>query len=385
MKLKDMLSPEEGKSLIEYFSEIRDPRIDRSKLYKLEDILVMAVCALLCGCDNFVEIADFCESRTEWFKALLGLEHGVPSHDTFGDVFAAISPKQFEDCFLQWIREAIGTENGEVIAIDGKTLRRSQDASRGKKAIHLVSAWSGRLGVAFGQVKVDDKSNEITAIPELLKRLALKGCIVSIDAMGTQTDIAKALIDAEADYILALKGNQGTLHEDVREYFAYAQQKGFKNIAHDQASQIEKDHGRIETRTVYAIDHIAWLNERHAWPGLRSIVMIDARREIKGKISTEKRFFISSLPANAEHQGKIIRQHWGIENELHWSLDVTFKEDDSRVRAGYAAENFAILRRIAMAILKQDTTTKKSLRRKRLWALWNPDYLFTLLGFIPKL
>lgn len=364
-------------SLTNHFTALSDPRIERQKLHQLKDILVIAICAMLCGADNWVEIERFGKAKEAWFTKVLGLAQGIPSHDTFGKVFAALDASQFETCFIQWMQTIVRTLAGKVIAVDGKRVRNSHNSAQGKSAIHLVGAYASDMGLLLGQIKTENKSNEITAIPALLSQLALAGCIVTIDAMGTQKAIAKQIIEQEADYVLSLKGNQGTLHQEVALYFEQPPAKAKASWTSYESS--EKDHGRIERRKVTATDAIDWLTGHHDWQGLKSIVKVEAQRTISEHTQQEVRYFITSLPPDAAKLAHAIRAHWCIESQLHWSLDVTFREDYSRVRIDHAAENVSILRRIALNLLKQEKTAKVGIKCKRLQAGWDENYLLTLL------
>jgi predicted transposase YbfD/YdcC len=369
-------------AISDHFVDLEDPRIDRTKLHKLLDIVIIAICAVICGADAWVEVEEFGNAKLAWLRTFLELPNGVPSHDTFGRVFALLDPDQFRLCFVSWVQAISQITDGEIVALDGKTLRHSYDGPLGKAAIHMVSAWASTNRLVLGQLKVDDKSNEITAIPELLRLLALKGCIVTIDAMGCQTEIAKTIIDAGADYVLALKGNQGTLHRDVQDLFAYAQETDFKGIAHDFQETIEKGHGRIETRQHWTIsepEFIAYLDPNGAWAGLESIGMVAAERRIGDETTHETRYYISSLAGGAQEFGTAVRTHWGVENSVHWVLDIAFREDDSRVRKGNGAQNLAILRHIALNLLRQEKSAKCGVKAKRLKAGWSEAYLLKVL------
>lgn len=366
-------------SLVYYFSVIEDPR-KRPADHHLSDILVIAVCAMLCGAEHFTEFEEFGEAQEGFLRTFLELPHGIPSHDTFLRVFALLDPKQFADCFRRWtegLRKAIGQE---IVAIDGKTLRRSHARAKGKEPVHMVSAWARENGLVLGQVKVDDKSNEITAIPELLQTLKLAGCIVTIDAMGCQTKIAGEIAAAGADYVLALKANQETLHAEVKSFLEDARAEGFPEIAHDTLETSERAHGRNETRRYWITEEIGWLTQHAQWPNLRAVGMVESIREVQGQTTVERRFYLASIPADAKNFARAVRGHWAIENTLHWSLDVTFAEDQCRVRSGYAAENLAILRHLSLNILKQETTKKRGIKTKQKIAAWNHSYLLKLLA-----
>ena len=370
-------------SITLHFASIRDPRVERSKKHKLIDIITMTICGVICGADSWVDIAMFGESKKEWLKGFLELANGIPSHDTFGDVFSRIDPAQFRECFVEWVRTVEELTRGQLVSIDGKTLRRSHDRFRGKDAIHMVSAWSSANGLVLGQTKTDEKSNEITAIPELLKLLEISGCIVSIDAMGCQKEIAKAIVDKSADYVLSLKQNQGNLYEDVKELFEGAFQFGFEDIEYDTYETLEKGHGRIETRQCWAISDpqgLSYIRSLSEWKSLSSVAMVGAERRIGDSVSVESRYYISSLKGDARQLLWAIRGHWGIENSLHWVLDIAFREDDSRVRKDNAPENLAVLRHIALNLLKQEKSLKVGIKAKRKRAGWDNDYLMKVLA-----
>ena len=347
----------------------------------MHDILMISVLAMLCGAETFVDFEDFGEAKKEWLSTFLELPNEIPSHDTFGRVFAAINPRLFSESFMAWTQALRQSLNQEIVAIDGKTLRRSHRDGRGP--IHMVSAWARENGLVLGQLKVDEKSNEITAIPQLLRTLELSNCIVTIDAMGCQKQIAAEICNGDADYVLALKGNQGTLHGEVESFFKDARGRDFKEapnkrMEHDFYETVEKDHGRIEARRYWITEAIDWFADRKDWENLRSVGMVESRREINGKESVEVRYFISSLPAKAKNFANAVRGHWAIENELHWRLDVCFREDDCRIRAGCAAENMAILRHLTLNMLKRDTTKKRGIKGKQKNAAWDHAYLLSL-------
>ena len=373
------------KNLQECFSTLKDPRKERARRHELLDIIILAVCAVICDCNSWVDIAQFCRIRLSWFQSFLHLPNGIPSHDTFGRVFARLNPVEFEHCFILWaegLREALG---GQFINLDGKTLRCSHDYASGKTAIQMVSAWAGANHLVLGQLKVESGSNEITAIPELLKIMSLAGCIVTIDAIGTQKEIAAEIRHQEADYVLALKNNQKWLYEGVAESFKAGLKTNFKDIEHDYYQTREKDHGRLETRRYWTIsdpDYLKYLDPQGEWKDLKSVGMVEAERIIKGEVSRETRYYISSRPGKAKEFGQAVRSHWGIENSLHWVLDVDFREDDSRVRQGYAAENFAVLRRLALNLIKREPTFRKSVKGRRLAASWDEKYLLRVLTSI---
>ena len=313
-------------------------------------------------------------------RTFLKIPNGIPSHDTFGRVFALLDPKEFAECFCNWTQSLRRSFAREIVALDGKTLRRSHDRAIGKSAIHMVSAWASENGLVLGQIKVDQKSNEITAIPELLRALELRGCIVTIDAMGTQKTIAKEIHEADAQYVLALKGNHERVQQEVKDFFCDARERKFKGLPHGFLETIEKDHGRIETRRYWITEEIRWFADCTQWEGLRSFGMVESTREIQGNSTAEVRFFLCSIKADAAEFARAVRGHWGIENQLHWSLDVAFGEDQCRARVGHASENLARLRHIALNILKSDTTKKRGIKGKQKNAGWDHSYLLHLLS-----
>lgn len=366
----------------QHFGEISDPRMDRTKLHKLLDILMIAICAVIAGADNWEDIAEFGQAKRDWFQKFLELPNGIPSHDTFNRVFARLDPQQFREGFRSWISAVSSILGGQVIAIDGKVLRRSHERGIGKAAIDMVSAWACANRLVLGQVKVDDKSNEITAIPQLLQALEVAGCIVTIDAIGCQTEIAEAIIDKEADYVLSLKENQGRLFEDVHLLFQDLEQSQYKAYAFDYAESTNKDHGRIEIRECWTISDpevLCHLRGCENWKNLVTVSRIRSQRLIGEEHSCEDRYHIASI-TGAKRVLWAVRSHWGIENELHWTLDIAFDEDHCRVRKDHGAENFAILRHIALNLLKQEKTCKRGIKGKRLLAAWNEDYLRSVLA-----
>jgi len=373
------------RGLEEHFAALEDPRVDRTKLHPLGSVITIALCAVICGAETWDEIAEFGEAKVEWLGSFLDLSNGIPSHDTFNRVFQALDPKQFEGCFLSWMRSVAEVLPSQVIALDGKTLRGSGDVNGGKAAIHMVSAWAASNRLVLAQVKVDDKSNEITAIPALLRSLVLQGCIVTIDAMGTQREIAQQILDQEGHYVLALKENQPTLYQDVVEMFAHAKAGSIQELVVEEARQVEKGHGRIEIRRYGVIadgDVLSWLQAEHRWPGLRSIGMVEAERRIGDSCTSETRYYLLSAPLSARVFGEAVRSHWGIENQVHWLLDVGFHEDHSRIRAGHAAENFAVLRHLALNLLRHNPSNRLSIKARRLKAAWDSHYLLKTLHSI---
>jgi predicted transposase YbfD/YdcC len=366
-----------------HFEGIEDKRRGAGKRHKLIDILTIAICGIICGADDWSGIEAYGQAKADWLKGFLELPHGIPSHDTFGRVFSWLDPGAFESSFLGWVQEVMEISKGQVIAVDGKTVRRSHDHAHGKEAIHIVSAWAEKNRLVLGQVKVDEKSNEITAIPDLLRVLDITGCIITTDAMGCQQEIAATVIEKGGDYILALKENQGQLYEDANELFAGAQEVNFFDVEHTYAKTTNKNHGRIEVRECWSItdpDFTHYLRGFENWKGLRSLVIVRSQRQTSDGTSQEDRFFISSLKTPAKPMLQAVRGHWSIENGLHWVLDIAFREDESRVRKDHAPENLAILRHIALNLLKQDLSKKLGIKNKRLVAAWNNDYLVHLFA-----
>lgn len=363
-----------NESVLVHFSSIIEKRQECKIKHNLMEVIFIALVSAIAGCDDWQDIEFFAKEREEWFRKHIELPNGIPSHDTMERVFRWIEPKQFEKCFICWTNEFKTFKNRQTIAIDGKTCRRSTDKSINRSAIHMVSAWACENNFILGQVKTAEKSNEITAIPELLDLISVKNNIITIDAMGTQKDIAKKIIEKKGDYVLALKGNQSTLQTDVSDYFKYAVSKDFKDIDYKYYQTFDKGHGRIEKRKYYLINDIDWLDNVDSWIGLKGIGMVEST-VIKDELQTvETRYFITSLTGSAEEFGKSIRNHWGIES-MHWMLDVVFNEDKSVVRKDFAPQNLAVLRRIALNILKKDTSINKSLKIKRFKAALNLDYL----------
>jgi predicted transposase YbfD/YdcC len=346
----------------------------------LSGIVVITITAVLCGAEGFEVIEEFGNAKYEWFKTFLELPHGIPSHDTFERFFAALDPKEFRKAFLSWVTEVAQICEGQVIGIDGKTLRRSHDKSNNKSAIHMVSAWGSENRLVLGQVKTDEKSNEITAIPELLKVLELKGCIVTIDAMGCQKEIAAQIVDKVGDYIFGLKGNQGNLHKDVQLFFEDAKERDFKDIQYNYYETTDGEHGRIEVRRYWIVSDIDWLDGRELWKKLQVIGMVESERHIHNQVSRETRYYISSIEPDIRRFAGGVRGHWGVENSLHWTLDVTFREDESRIRKGHAPENMAVVRHICLNLLREEKTSQKSIRIKRLKSGWDNNYLLKVLS-----
>lgn len=359
---------------LKYFAELRDPRVERNREHLLEEILLIAIAAVLSGAESWNDIAEYGEAKQEWLKTFLTLPSGIPSHDTFNRVFAALDPEEMEKGFGAWVSSIARLTAGEVVAIDGKALCGTRET--GKKAlVHMVSAWAANNGLVLGQRKVEEKSNEITAIPHLLDALALAGTVVTIDAMGCQREIAGRIVEKKADYVLAVKDNQGLLAEQVKDSFLLLESDAV-------AEEIDCGHGRVESRRCSIIADLSLIEKAAEWPSLQGLVRIEAERYHKtsGKTEREIRYYITSLKPEAARLNRVIRQHWGIENKLHWVLDVGFGEDLSRKRTGHAAQNFSILNRIALNLLQQDNSSKRGIKGKRLKAAWDQPYLLKLLG-----
>lgn len=367
-------------NIVEHFENLTDPRIDRTKKHLLIDIITITLVATICGADGYDEIADFGAARQPWFAQFLQLPNGTPSHDTFARVFAHLNPEEFSRCFLAWTSSLSKKTLGRVIAMDGKTLRRSSDIAQGLPAIHMVSAWASDNSIVLGQIKVDEKSNEITAIPALLELLDIEGAIITIDAMGTQKTIAQQIVAQRGDYVLSLKDNQPNLKADVEAHLERVIKEHFRDhednkIEHTTSKTRNNDHGRLETRTCWAVYCPEWVQGYKEWANLRSIAVVESQRQIDGKTSTERRYYISSLEPDAKTIGNAVRSHWGIENGLHWVLDTAFREDESRIRKDNSPQNMAVIRHIALNMLKAEKTMKRSIRRKRFLAAIDQEYL----------
>jgi predicted transposase YbfD/YdcC len=367
-----------------YFSKLEDPRSEVNKLHPLETVVAITILAVMSFAKGWEAIEEYAEAKKEWLSKFLDMRNGVPSHDVYRRVFSALKPEAVEECFMNWVRAVKKDYKTEVIAIDGKTVRGSFNAKKGEKAIHLVTAWATANALVFGQVKTEEKSNEITAIPTLLEKIAVRGCIVTIDAMGCQYDIANKIIEKHGNYFFSLKGNQGTLHDDVIEYwegFDFDKPSGMmKNISFETTSTHDEKHGRIEDRDYAVSDDVGWLLERHPlWNTIKSIGMVESRREVKGIVTTERRYFVSSLPADPEQFAHAVRAHWGIENSLHYVLDVIFGEDASRIRTDNGPENMAFIRKIALTVARSDRKSKKSIIGRVRQMAWSDTYCEQLL------
>ena len=364
------------------FTDVEDPRIDRRKRHKLIDIIVIAICAVICGADGWVAIEKFGKAKRSWLKRFLELPNGIPSHDTFGRVFARLDPEQFRAAFLRWVRAVFEVTDKQVIAIDGKQLRRSHDKVLGKEAIQMVSAWAEANRLVLGQTKVEESSNEITAIPQLLQILDVAGCLVTIDAIGCQKEIAEMIVDKGGDYLLAVKRNQRQLYEDIVSLFEEARSVAFRHVDHDHYQSVNKGHGRIEIRRCWTITDPIYLDYLRdlKWKKLRTIVKVVGERRIGDKTTVKTRYYISSAEGSAKTFLRAARRHWSIENCHNWVLDVAFQEDNSRVRKGNAAQNLAVLRQIALNLLSQEKTARCGTKTKRLMAAWDESYLLKVLG-----
>lgn len=364
--------------LPDHFAELTDPR-RREVKYPLINVVTIAVCAVICGADDFVAIADWARAKRDWLAKWLDLSAGIPSHDRFNAILAALKPAEFEKCLLSWITALHEVTDGQIVAIDGKTLRRSFDAASGKSAIHMVSAWATANHISLGQVVTDQKSNEITAIPKLLEMLEIQGALVTIDAMGCQTEIAQQIVAQDADYCLAVKGNQPTLHQGIMDFFEDHLADDFARTNVRRQETREQGHGRDEERTYFLCPVPDDLPDRARWTGLKAIGVAIGHTWRGDKESLDVRYYILSRYVSAKRFAEAVRNHWAIENRLHWQLDVTFQEDQSRIRKGHADANFSSLRRTALSLLKHERTAKCGLKNKRLTAGWNDDYLAKVL------
>jgi predicted transposase YbfD/YdcC len=373
--------------LIEHLQQIPDPRVKGRCDHDMVDVLAIALCCQLCGGETFNDMEDFGKAKEKWFKTFLGLRSGIPKHDTFNRVFAALKPEAFLEFFMQWTQSLRSAVADEIVALDGKALRRALD--RGESPRVIVSAWAAENSLVLGQIAVPDKTNEITAVPQLLRKLELCGCIVTLDAMGCQKEIAREIKEADADYVLALKGNQGQCHAEIKSFLDDAvarhqqsapAQKNKRALGHKET--IEKDHGRMEVRRYWQSADLDWFADGKEWEGLRSVGMVESIRQVGEETPrTERRYYLSSLDVDVEKFARAVRGHWSVENSLHWVLDVQCGEDRSRARAGHAAENLATLRRLAINLLKRESTRKRGIKGKQLNASWDHNYLLRLLAF----
>jgi len=363
---------------LNHFKDLPDPRQLGKVIYPLDEVLLLCLLAVLAGAEAFVDIARFGEKKIDLLRRFRSFRDGTPSHDQLGDIFATLDADKFQRCFVSWVASLTGAA-AEVIAVDGKTVRRSYQKKGAKAPIHMVSAFAARQRLVLGQVKVAEKSNEIVAIPALLGMLVIEGAIVSIDAMGCQRHIAEQIVDKKADYVLALKGNQGTLREDVELFAAEQQANGFKDTHVSRDQTVDGDHGRIETRTYTVFHDVDWLQERHDWPGLKAVVMVESTRELVDKVERETRFYLTSLVWLAHQIGPVIRSHWAIENSLHWVMDMIFRDDECRVRTNHAPANFTTIKHMAHNLIRR-AKGRDSFRLKRKIAAWDDDFIASLIA-----
>lgn len=369
-------------SIQKHFAIVEGPRVEYLVEHNLSEMIVIAICAVICGADDWVAVADWGDAKVSWLKQYLTLANGIPSHDCYRRLFLRLNPEQFQKGFMSWIQAVFKLAQGQLIAIDGKEMKGSKSKTLGRRAIDMVSAWATENHLVLGQQKVDEKSNEITAIPQLLQLLDLEGCLVTIDAMGCQTEIARQIVAQGGDYLLAVKTNQGHLHEDITFLFACAEQTEFRGIDSDHAQTVSQGHGRMEKRECWIIDdpkQLEFIRNHQEWAKLETIVMIRTQRQEGSKSTTQDRYFISSLQTDASHILTAKRAHWGVENHLHWTLDVAFREDDHQLGLGNGPANFALLRHMALSLLKQEKTAKCGIANKRLKAAWDDTYLLKVL------
>ena len=366
-------------NLLERLGALPDHRVAKKTRHRLDEIVFVAICAVVSGAEGWSDIVEFAQAKLDWLRRFVRLQHGIPVDDTYARVLSVVSPKALTECLLAWTQDLAAQCPGEVIAIDGKSVRRSHDRKARRHPLHLVRAWASGQGLALGMVKTDVKSNEITAIPELLSFLELKGALVTIDAMGCQTTIAEQIVRQGGDYLLAVKDNQPTLHETLRDFFTTARAHNFAGVSHTFAETVDAGHGRIETRRCWASDCLQTVAEPQRWTGLKSLVMIERERWVGDAISLEQAYFISSAAAQADRLGEAVRAHWSIENSCHWVIDVSFNEDQSRIRRGDSAQNFALLRQFALNLMKQNSA-KASIRKKLFRASLNDEFRFQVLA-----
>ena len=372
-----MEEPASGR-LFDAFAQVHDPRSTNAR-HQLFDIFVIALCAVISGAEGWEDMEEYGQAQAEWFKQFLALPHGIPSHDTFRRVLSRLKPDELTQCFVRWTEALRASLAGEVVAIDGKTLRRSFDHAASKGAIHMVSAWANAHRLVLGQLKVDDKSNEITAIPKLLQMLELEGATVTIDAMGCQKEIAKTISEQGAEYVLALKDNHPTLHAEVHLLFEDITAERLDTLTSQHHTTIDADHGRLETRHYWITSDIECLGVKSSWANITSVGMVESQRDVGGAVSIEQRYFLTSLPSDAVRFAHAVRHHWGVENALHWVLDVSFREDDCRIRQGHGAHNMAGLRHMALPLLRRESGHKRGINVRRKRAGWERDYLFQVL------
>lgn len=366
-------------SIIDAFADLPDPRLDRTRLHSLSDVIVLTLCGVLCGVDNWVELERFCRAKLKWFRTFLELPNGIPSHDTFGRVFSLLDPDAFRACFVRWVESMATLEVGDVIAVDGKSIRRALDAASGAAPLHMVNAWASEAGLALGQLATDSKSNEIKAIPALLERLRIHGCIVTTDAMGCQKEIARVIRSKGADYCLQLKDNHPRVHEEVRSCFESEVDSTLLRSETTFLETVDGDHGRIEVRRDWLSTEIGWFEDAGKWQDLRALGMVEAERTVGQSTSVHRRFYLTSVD-DVRDFARAVRSHWSVENSLHWVLDMAFDEDRSRARLGNSAENLAIVRQVALNLLKQEKTEKVGIKTKRKMCGWDHDYMLTVMG-----
>jgi predicted transposase YbfD/YdcC len=364
--------------LFDSFAHVSDPRSANAR-HRLFDIFVIALCAVISGAEGWEDMEEYGQAQAEWFQQFLELPHGIPSHDTFRRVLSRLKPDELTQCFVNWTETLRESLDGDIVAIDGKTLRRSFDHAASKGAIHMISAWANANRLVLGQLKVDDKSNEITAIPTLLRMLELEGAIVTIDAMGCQKEIAKTITEQGAEYVLALKDNHPTLHSEVQLFFDDVKADRLDHITSERHTTIDADHGRLETRHSWITSDIECLGVKGSWANIASVGLVESHREMGGEVSSEQRFFLTSLPCDVVRFAQAVREHWGVENGLHWVLDVSFREDDCRIRQGHGAQNMAVLRHMALNLLRRESGHKRGIKARRKRAGWDRDYLFQVL------
>lgn len=368
-----------SRGLLRYFETLDDPRHHNVR-HELSDLLAISILAVICGAEGWVEVEEFAHCKGQWLRTFLRLPNGIPSHDTFGRLFARLDPDQLEACFLNWTAALARRSEGRLVAVDGKTVRRSFDRAEAKAAIHMVSAWCEANQLVLGQLATDAKSNEITAVPRLLELLDLRGATVTVDAMNSQRAIAEQIVEAGGDYVMQVKANQGHLHTQLKVTLDEAIALDFADMAHDRTRTVDGGHGRVETRRLWCTEEIEWVPGRAWWKGLRSVAVVESKREVDGKSSTERRYYLSSWPGDdAAAMLAAVRGHWSVENRLHWSLDVSFCEDASRLRKGHGAENYSRLRRLALNLLNREKTVKAGKRAKSKVCGWNHDYLLKVL------
>lgn len=364
----------------EHFADLPDPRVERTRLHDLLDLLAIALCAVIAGADGWDGMADFGRAKEAWFRRFLRLPNGIPCGDTFRRVLARLDPEAFGRCFAAWMQELAGSSEGKLVALDGKTMRHSFDKATGAPALHAVSAWVAENRLTLGQLAVDDDSNEIPALPKLIGMLDLEGAVVTVDAMGCQVAVAEAVLGAGADYVMTCKGNQPTMQGELAAFFEQAGRLPFAFVLHTYDETDDKEHGRVERRRVWCVDAVGRFPARHRWPGLRSIGLIERERTVgDGATSVERVHVLTSLEADAKRLGALVRGHWGIENQVHWILDIAFREDECRIRKDHGPANMGLLRKLALNLLKRETSVKRGIALKRLQAGWNEDYLETVL------